>query len=135
MWELQHTGGVSTRHLSVIAYCSVDMDFSLGSGSDYGSGRGSRYLLYECSSQCVDSSNYVGAARLVGTVVAGTKYYCTLLVENEFGSDSQDFSNIIIPNTGKKKYIRNMIGKIYYLKYNWHIKHQSFFYTCFLEVK
>lgn len=102
MWELRHTGGVSTRHLSVIAYCSVDMDFSLGSGSDYGSGRGSRYLLYECSSQCVDSSTYVGSARLVGTVVAGTKYYCTLLVKNEFGSDSQDFSNIVIPITGKK---------------------------------
>ena len=119
MWELQHTGGVSTQHLSVIAYCSTDMDFSLGSGSgsDYGSGRGSRYLLYECSSQCVDSSNYVGSTRLVGTVVAGTKYYCTLIVENEFGRDSQDFSNII-PITGKKKYIQNMIDRIYYLIYN-----------------
>ena len=120
MWELQHTGGVSTQHLSVIAYCSADMDFSLGSGSgnDYGSGRGSRYLLDECSFQCVDSSTYVGSTRLVGTVVAGTKYYCTLLVENEFGMDSQDFSNII-PMTGKKKkYIQNIIVRIYYLIYN-----------------
>lgn len=99
-WDLRHTGGVSKDTVNININCN-NQEATTGSGSGSGSGAmlsgsgsGSGAtvltgLTSDCVgnvSTCLDSS--LKGSNSVGPVHAGRNYYCTLMVNTQYGSDS-----------------------------------------------
>ena len=87
-WAFTHTGGLE---IDLRVFCNILND-----------GRGSNItgsLSYECNRS---STEILKASTSLSPVYAGKSYFCIVTAVNINGSDSMNFSNIVINEGGKR---------------------------------